>query len=196
MKNIFLLLGAHNGSLLAKIDNATTVDKIYGEHIVWDEIHMYEPQTEHEISLQYIAERDARVIYHKQAASNYTGKATFYVKGAPHMGYCSSTLDDKKFAGELYGTLEVEVVDIIDWIRNNTSANDFIVIDMDIECEEYNLLPAIINSDIIDRIHFISVEFHNGKSTRWSANKQDEQIASESIRLLGKKFLDHNQYYG
>lgn len=196
MKHIFLFLGAHNGQLVKQLDKLTNEDKIYGANISWDEIHLFEPQPEHEWSLISLSGNDSRIRYHKKAVSTYDGVASFYVKGDPSMGYCSSTLDAKKHAGHLYDTISVDVIDIIKWIRNNTSENDFVAIDMDIECEEYNLLPALINSDIIDRIKFISAEFHHGKSTSWSQNSLDVQISKEVKNKLQNKFLDHDKYYG
>jgi FkbM family methyltransferase len=196
MKHIFLFFGAHNGLLVNRLDKLTNEDKLYGPDISWDEIHLYEPQPEHEQSLIDLSSKDLRIRYHKIAVSTYEGTASFYVKGDPSMGYCSSTLDDKKFSGQLFETITVDVVDVVKWIRDNTSENDFVAIDMDIECEEYNLLPALINSDIMDRVKFVSVEFHRGKSHRWSYNGLDSEIALDVKHALRDKFLDHDKYYG
>ena len=194
MKNVFLFFGAHDGSLINRLDTVTD-SNVYGSNIVWNEVHLFEPQPVHEESLRALEAKDSRVRYHKLAVSTTNGTETFYVKGDPGMGYCSSTLDEKKFSGQLYYTLEVDVVNVIDWIRNNTNENDFVCIDMDIECEEYNILPAIVESDIVNRIKFISAEFHHGKSHKWSINQFDMQIETYVREQLGDKFLDHDTYY-
>ena len=124
MKNVFLFFGAHDGSLINRLDTVTD-SNVYGSNIVWDEVHLFEPQPVHEESLRALEAKDSRVRYHKLAVSTTNGTETFYVKGDPGMGYCSSTLDEKKFSGQLYYTLEVDVVNVIDWIRNNTNENDY-----------------------------------------------------------------------
>jgi len=207
MKNIFLFLGAHSGelvrvgsngelinhgSLLKKLTEVTETG-VYGNDIQWDEIHLFEPQTYHEESLQKLVSTDNRVQYHKMAVSNVNTSMPLYVKGG--FGYCSTTLDAEKVAGELFYIYQVPVIDLAEWINNNTSEEDFVCIDMDIECEEYNLLPHLINSNIINRIKYISVEFHNGKSNKWSRNQLDRQIEQDIRLALDNKFLDHDTYF-
>lgn len=193
MKHIFLFFGAHNGSLVKRLDTLTTNDKLYGDNITWDEIHLFEPQPEHELSLTKLSESDERVQYHKKAVSIYDGTATFYVKG--DIGYCSSTLDQTKTTGRLHNTITVNVVDVVKWIEENTSDADFVAIDMDIECEEYNLLPKLLKSEVLNRIKFVSVEFHRSKSAHWAKNSMDLQIEQEVKQTLQNKFLDHDKYY-
>lgn len=194
MKNVFLFFGAHDGSMVKQLDVVTN-SNVYGNDIVWDEVHLFEPQDAHEQLLRTLESTDPRVRYHKSAVSTINSIETFYIKGDPSLGYMSSTLDEKKFAGQLYHTLQVNVVNIIEWIRDNTNENDFVCIDMDIECEEYNILPAFIESDIMDRIKFISVEFHANKSHKWSVDHFDIQMERYLRHKLGNKFLDHNMYY-
>jgi len=207
MKNIFLFLGAHSGELIRVEKNGELVNHgslikrltevtekgVYGKDVQWDEIHLFEPQTYHEESLQKLANTDNRIYYHKLAVSNINTSMPLYVKGG--FGYCSTTLDAEKFAGELFYIYHVPVVDLAEWINNNTSENDFVCIDMDIECEEYNLLPHLIRSNIMDRVKFISVEFHHGKSYKWAKNQLDVQIEQDVRLALGNKFLDHDTYY-
>jgi len=193
MKCIFLFFGGHNGSVVSRLDMLTTKNKLYGDNITWNEIHLFEPQPTHTSTLIKLSESDKRIFYHKKAVSTYDGTATFYVKG--DIGHCSSTLDQTKRTGKLHDTITVDVIDIVKWIEENTSTNDFVAIDMDIECEEYNLLPKLLNSNVLDRIKFISVEFHRGKSAQWSKNAIDLQIEQEVKQTLQNKFLDHDKYY-
>ena len=207
MKNIFLFLGAHSGELIRAGKNGELVNHgslvkkltdvtetgIYGKNIQWDEIHLFEPQTYHEESLQKLVRTDDRLRYHKMAVSNVNTTMPLYVKGG--FGYCSTTLDAEKFAGELFYIYQVPVIDLVEWITNNSSEEDFICIDMDIECEEYNLLPHLINSTVMNRIKYLSIEFHHGKSNKWSKNQLDVRIEQEVRMALGSKFLDHDSYF-
>ena len=140
MKNIFLFLGAHSGelirvgkngelvnhgSLIKKLTDVTETG-VYGKNIQWDEIHLFEPQTYHEESLQKLVRTDDRLRYHKMAVSNVNTTMPLYVKGG--FGYCSTTLDAEKFAGELFYIYQVPVIDLVEWITNNSSEEDFICI--------------------------------------------------------------------
>lgn len=194
MKQIFLFFGAHNGHVVTQLDKLTN-DGLYGENVIWDEIHLFEPQSVHESALNTLAANDSRIRYHKNAVSNENKTGTLYVKGDPNLGFCSTTIDQYKHAGHLYYTETIQIIDIVEWIKQNTSESDRVCIDMDIECEEYNILPSILESDIMERIDFISVEFHEGKSHYWSQNGIDKQIRMYTYEKLGNKFIDHNTYY-
>lgn len=195
MRNIFLCCGAHNGDIVKQIDS-TTQKNIYGNNIKWDEIHLFEPQSVHEHMLSNLQEVDMRVRYHKSAVSIESGIKPLYVKGGDWNGFMSSTLDDKKTSGRLYYTEDVTVINLIDWIRTYTTVDDYVCIDMDIECEEYNILPVLVqSSDILDRIKFISIEFHSGKSTKWAVDQYDIHLERYIREFFGDKFIEHNLYY-
>jgi len=191
--NIFILCGAHDGTVISKLDQVTSRG-VYGPDISWDAIHLFEPQPFHRQSLETLRNKDTRCIYHPAGVSNVAGTFQFFVKG--DIGNCSSTLDPYKSTGRLKETIQVQVVDFIQWLRENTSPTDFVVIDMDIECEEYKVLPTLITSDIVDRIKWISVEFHQNKSTHWAKDSKDLLIEQEVRKFFGDKFLDHNTYFG
>lgn len=190
--NIFVLCGAHDGSLVSRIDEVTA-QGLYGEGVKWDYIHLLEPQPAHSTSLQKVSQQDSRCIYSPIAVSTSDGTAEFYVKGG--FGNCSSTLDSFKHTGHLKQRIEVVTVDFLKWIENNTSTEDFVVIDMDIECEEYNILPALIQSEVSNRINFISVEFHRGKSSYWNKDNRDLSIELEVVDFFKDRFLDHDTYF-
>lgn len=189
--NIFLCFGAHDGSLVSKIDSVTK-SGIYGNSIEWDKIHLFEPQNSYRQSLMDLCEKDKRCVYHKKAVSIAYESASLYIRGVDNMG---SSLDQYKSSGVLHAIEVIEKIDIEDWIVKNTSNEDFLVIDMDIECEEFNILPKIINSEIQNRIKFISVEFHEDKSSYWKKDHIDTKIKNQTIDFFKNRFLDHNKYY-
>jgi FkbM family methyltransferase len=193
MKNIFLCFGAHDGSLVSKLDKLNSID-VYGKHIIWDEIHLFEPQVYHYNTLSTLAMNDSRIIFHNSAVSTHNTSSKFYVKGG--LGNCSSTLDEYKHTGKLHYVIDVNTIDILEWISINTSEDDFIVIDMDIECEEYNILPVLMNSNVSNQISFISVEFHNGKSSKWNVNSLDQKINHDAHEFFGDRLLNHDQLFG
>ena len=190
--NKFLCFGAHDGTIVSKIDLATK-SGIYGENMHWQEIHLFEPQKYHEASLKAICNMDNRCRYHKVAVSYKDGIENLYLRG--NIGQIGSSLDKNKLTGNLIGKEEVTCINIVDWILKNTSVDDFVVVDMDIECEEYNVLLKIMDSDISDRIKYLSVEFHNGKSSVWTVGDLDAKIEEKTKQFFGNRFIDHNTHF-
>lgn len=194
MKNIFLVFGAHNGSTIRKLDKIDT-EKVYGKkNIVWHEIHLFEPQPDHVKALQELEASDSRIKYHNVAVSIQDAQMNFYLRGGG--GKDGSTLDEFKTTGGFHDTITVNVINIIEWIKQNTNEDDFVVIDMDIECEEYKILPVLMKDKVCNRIQFISIEFHNNKSSFYSKNKLDTEIYNMAKDYFGSKLLNHNKYFG
>jgi hypothetical protein len=49
--------------------------------------------------------------------------------------------------------------------------------------------------NVMNRIKYLSVEFHHGKSNKWSRNQLDRQIEQDIRLALDNKFLDHDTYF-
>jgi FkbM family methyltransferase len=192
MKYTFLLLGANDGNVIKKLNTLNIFDT-YNEDIIWDEIHLFEPNPRFSSDLEKIESVDSKIIYHNEAADLKDSISKFYIKGAKDI---SSTLDENKTTGEGGKVIDVKTINFIDWLEKNTKENDFIVIDMDIECGEYKILPKLMESQVSNRIKYISVEFHSGKSSYWSQNNLDLQIEEQTKTFFQHRFLDHNKYFG
>lgn len=83
-------------------------------------------------------------------------------------GQGSNILDDPPSVDKQWGhelkyldnTVLVECIDLVDFIKNNCSKDDYVVIKMDIEGSEFLVLDSFINqldTELIDKIY---VEFH------------------------------------
>jgi FkbM family methyltransferase len=186
--NKFICLGAHNGDMVRVLDKLDTLKILGKNYIVWDEIHLFEPQPQHADKLLKLQEQDKRVIYHPKAAYIKDGEMTFYIKNT--LGGIGSTLDKGKTTGGTTEMVVVQTIDFIKWIEDTTTQEDFIFLDMDIECSEYYILPKLITSTMGDRINFLSVEWHDGKSTTW-VNKEDS-IKEDVNHYFGNRVLDHD----
>lgn len=191
-KNIFILLGAHNGSIINKL-TPDKIKQVYNQDFIFDKIYLFEPNPYHFDKLSEISSNDEKIIFYNKAANVENSVVDFYIRGQEE--YCSSTSDKDKKTGQLFEVVKVETIDFIEWIKNNTDDNDSLFIDIDIECDEYILLPKLIESNITDRIKFISIEFHTNKSNYWSKDGMDEKIRNNTISFFNGRFLDHNKYF-
>jgi FkbM family methyltransferase len=64
----------------------------------------------------------------------------------------------------------VETIDLVEFIQNNFSQDDYIICKMDIEGAEYPVLEKMIEKDILKYIKVFYIEWHN----RMLKNKYDE----------------------
>ena len=68
-----------------------------------------------------------------------------------------------------FGTLDtanpvkVRTIDLARWLRENTSAFDYIILKLDVEGAEYDILEKMIRDRIIGRINHLFVEWHWSK---------------------------------
>ena len=62
---------------------------------------------------------------------------------------------------EWHEDVKVESFDLSQWIINNFSADDFIVLKMDIEGSEYEVLPKMIKDGSINYINHAFIEWHD-----------------------------------
>ena len=186
--NKFICLGAHNGDMVRVLNKLNTKEVLGVENINWDEIHLFEPQPEHSTTLLALQKVDNRIHYHAEAAYIEDTSMDFYIRGS--LGNIGSTLDNKKHSGDIKQIIKVNAVDFIKWLENNTDSNDFIFLDMDIECGEYYIMTELIKSPIRERIDFLSIEWHHGKSTTWLG--REKIIEKEVNEYFGNRLLNHD----
>jgi len=190
--NKFICLGAHNGDMVRVLDRLNTKEVLGVEQITWDEIHLFEPQPGHAGRLQALQQADNRVQYHPEAAYIEDKAMEFYIKG--DLGHISSTLDKGKTTGALRAVVTVQAINFIKWLENNTAPEDFIFLDMDIECGEFYILPELIKSPIAERINFISIEWHDSKSTTWQS--AGLKVIKDVNEYFGNRLLNHDRVFG
>ena len=83
-------------------------------------------------------------------------------------GSCAAKFKDKikdtSERDELYKwheTIKVESLDLSQWIVDNFSKDDYIVLKMDIEGSEYEILPKMIKDGSINYINAAFIEWHD-----------------------------------
>lgn len=187
-------MGAHKGDTVKTLDKINTQRVLGIKQLVWDEIHLFEPQPCHKEALTSLEKKDPRVRYHPVAAYIEDTELDFFIRGESRNGFIGSSLDKGKHTLALAQTLTVQAIDFVKWLRDNTSPDDLIYLDMDIECGEYYILPELIKSDVAANISIISVEWHSDKSHTWKELHQS--IKEEVNQYFGKKMKDHTKIFG
>ena len=149
--NIFIDLGAHDGnSVELFLKNYKDADSF--------SIHSFEPNPY--LVKKYKQSYPLFNIYQK-AASNKNGTAKFYL-GNP----LSSTLRTDKTTGDICyeKPINVEIINLSQFILENFSKSDFIIIKMDIEGSEYDVIPKLLEDGLFDGyINLLYGEWHLNK---------------------------------
>jgi len=78
--------------------------------------------------------------------------------------------------------ITVECIDLSEWIKDNFSSNDYIILKTDIEGAEYEVLEKICNDGTIQYINEIYSEFHR---TRCGVSKARERHLVKNIKKHG-----------
>ena len=81
---------------------------------------------------------------------------------------------------EWHQDIEVESIDISNWVKTNLSEQDLIVMKLDIEGAEYNVLEKMIEDGSIDYINTLFVEWHDYQM-------KNKEIETEKIKAILKE---------
>jgi FkbM family methyltransferase len=134
--------------------------------------------------------------HYNKALSNVNDTVTIYQETPPYednsgLGSSIISLDqwnpwDGTLRENFKTSADVECINLSEFILNNFSKEDFIVVKLDIEGSEYNVLESLIDSKAIDYINDLYVEFHS----RFFTNS--DEILRREINI--KEFLkNHTQ---
>ena len=169
-KNIFLDLGTYNCQGLFYYKKMfLPLDKSW-------EVHTFEPNLN--IKLDCLDKLEFPVIVHRKAIWLYNGKTTFNLHGpqGTSQGSLVSDTIGSKFYSDLYNKVEVECIDLLDFIKSNFCESDNIYIKMDIEWAEYSVLQHMLKNGWSKNIKKIWIEWHGHKGSYYNMEKTSEEL--------------------
>jgi FkbM family methyltransferase len=181
MRNIFLDCGTHYGEGLSNFANMFNMDK------TWD-IYSFEPN-------KYLWEEHNK--QNENENIKYINKAIYINNDTISFNIAypntdASSIYKNHIGDNFYETLQAECLDLSQFILDNFSKDDFIVIKMDIEGAEYEVLRKMIKDNSILYINELFVEFHSHKDefaiTENGENKNTTFELVKHIESLGIKF--------
>jgi len=119
-----------------------------------------------------------------KAISTVEGTLTFYIGSTDYSGTLRS--DKSKNMDPEKKTITVESVDFSKWLAYNYSIEDTVIVSMDIEGEEYTLIPKMNKDGSLDIIDKLYIEVH--KSSKFEGNEINQKTFEDLNSLLIKKF--------
>ena len=181
MKKIFLDCGTHYGEGLNNFIDVFNIDKEW-------EVYSFEPNPY--LWKEHIDNNEYDNIHYINKAIYINNDSITFNIAYPNTD--ASSIYKKHIGDNYHGSVEVECLDLSEFILNNFSKDDFIVIKMDIEGAEYEVLRKMIKEGSLLYINDLYVEFHSHKDEyailENGENKETTFKLIEEIKQLGIKF--------
>ena len=182
-KNVFIDCGAHDGCSVRMFRNIVGNSTKY-------EIHSFEPNP---MTSNIFDEKD--VIFHNKAVSNFDGMTDYFMHSNDTL---ASTTYEKKGLLKNCGSkhegyvnkIKVPCVRLSSWIKNNYSKDDIIILKLDIEGEEYKVIPDIINNKCSEFINILLIEWHS----KWMGlnenidNEYELKLKNSGVDVIAKEW--------
>jgi FkbM family methyltransferase len=170
MNKIFIDAGANIGQSIEVFCNKW---KDYNEY----KIHSFEPNSKFNESILSTARKFNLLNFnlHNEAIYTKNTKTTFYLD-LSDPAYGSSLNASKQMITSM--PIEVNAIDIADWITKNFSKDDYIILKLDIEGTEYEVLNHLFETNTIHFFNEIYFEPHSHKANI------DKQLVDKIINLI------------
>lgn len=105
--------------------------------------------------------QDDRVVVKQLAVSTSYGNSTFYCQNTG--ARTGSTLVKGKLYLNENESIQVETIDLADWLKKNVSKDELTILKIDVEGMEYKILPHLLENNIQGLIDYWLIEYHSSK---------------------------------
>jgi len=180
MRKILLDCGAHFGKGLRKQIEINKIDpswKIYSweanpytyQHFITIDRFKHLDITAYHAA---VSDSEGTIKFNIQSSSDRHGNVTKSGTGSSAM-----SLDEWRCkGGGFVEEVEVKKIDLSQWMVDNLTENDYVILKMDIEGSEYPVLEKIINSGLIKIIDKLYIEWHSNMFTDPTTYKSREEL--------------------
>lgn len=165
MNKILLDCGSHFGKGLRKQIDINKIDhtwKIYSweanpytyQHFITIDRFKHLNLTAYNAA---VSDENGTIKFHVQSATDRHGRTT-------KSGTGSSVISLDQWhckGGDFVEEVEVSKIDLSQWMSDNLSNDDYVILKMDIEGSEYVVLEKIIKSGLITMIKKLYIEWHS-----------------------------------
>jgi FkbM family methyltransferase len=155
IRKIFIDAGAHAGeSVSFYLDRQP---KLKGSIV-----YFFEPNPQYAQRLKEMENnRDYKVIYKPEAVWTKNEELSFFIAKDQWGDAGSTLLPEKKEVLDRERPLKVRAIDFAEFLKTNVTANDYVIVKLDIEGAEYKVIEHLIETNTICMINEIWVEWHD-----------------------------------
>lgn len=169
MKKIFLDCGAHNGSSVRYFFKNWPDAEQY-------EIYSFEPDPQYfnRWPVHNVELINKAVWIEDCTKTFYITKSRFEDAGGSTLCYKKHKHNYRKLGyrvGYSFDEIQVECIDIDKFIRENFNIDDYIIFKIDIEGEEYEVIPYMLEKETFSYINELYGEWHN-----WRAGRENKPL--------------------
>jgi FkbM family methyltransferase len=172
VRKIFIDCGAHNGCsvrMFRKIINNPN------EHQSLNQLHNLTKKDVGEFEIfsfeanpafKELLEAIPGVTVFSKGVSAVDGTATFYETIVGKIGSAASTFNATKRDWNVdqghkgHKEIQVETIDLSNWIKTTFDKTDFIMLKLDVEGSEYEILQKMLDDNTLDYINVLAIEYH------------------------------------
>lgn len=171
-RKIFIDLGGHIGESIYRFYKEVPNAAEY-------EIYTFEPDPKNMEMLKKNTRRYKNITYIQKAAWGKTTRTEFYLGGINHQE--GGTLVKGKKTGKVdyERPILVDTINFCDWLDRNFTANDYIVIKINIEGGEYGLFEVFEKTKILRKVNQVYVQLHSHK------------LSNPKYKVIEEYFLHH-----
>lgn len=148
--------------------------KVYDPEVV---IYAFEPEPRCFPYLEDVQKQVPNINHIKKAVSIEDGTQTWNIGNLT----VSGTLRADKVWGLTGKQVTVETVDFSNWLKENISEDDYVMVTFDIEGSEYEVLEKMIADDTMKYINKMYVEFHGNKMSVKDTSENKEAYLKEKL---------------
>lgn len=155
IRKIFIDAGAHAGE---------SISVFLDEHpaLAGSTVYLFEPNPEYAAVLKEMeSHSNYQIIYRPEAVWTKNEELSFYIANDQWGDYGSTLLADKKEKLALDRPLKVKAIDFAEFLKSNVSADDYVVVKLDIEGAEYQVIEHLIRTGTINLVNELRVEWHD-----------------------------------
>lgn len=125
-------------------------------------VYFFEPNPQYASVLQGMENnKNYKIIYRPEALWNKNETLSFYIAKDQWGDVGSTILADKKEKLELDRPLKVKAIDFAEFLKTNFSDKDYLIVKLDIEGAEYKVIEHLIDTQAINLIDELWVEWHD-----------------------------------
>ncbi len=192
MKKVLLDCGTHFGQGLNELIQNLSIDGSWT-------IHTFEanPETYKKFVDEYWGGRQW-ITHHNKAISDHDGTITINLETFPNgdkNGMGSSIVDLEKWNPwntehrNQFIQQEIPCIDFSKFIKDNFNKDDEIAIKMDIEGAEFDVLDHMFNTNAIEYVNSMYIEWHAHFFTNRDEMMQKQNALKEKIKSYGIKMV-------
>lgn len=178
MRKILVSCGSNKGGEFLAFKKS----KIYSPDFI---IYAFEPEPRCFEYIENVQKQVQNITHIKKAVSTTDGIATFNIGNLT----VSGSLRNDKVWGLTGQNSLVETVDFSNWLKENVSEDDYVIVTFDIEGAEYDVIDKLIADKTISLINKIYVEFH-GNKLRADMRGRELVIKNTLRDMFGENFYD------